>query len=365
MRATRSRETQGTRELAGSRRVHAKVTAPARRFAPSPTPARRLLYIHADTPAALAGEGEPRGSPTPSKNKKDKHMRSSSTRTDTPSRRASTRIVLGTAALLASTVLGCSGAGGDNAIEARPLDSVAYEGVRIIAAVARPNGGIVRFLASEDGEGAGCDEIVPADGMSAPASSASDPRDCLALFIDLTADDVPVPEALVASSEAEDVAKLVAHRNIVEEVPETISSAEPEITPGLHPLSGDDSTTPHSCDGANGSQDHFENEHCDSSGGSDVIEYCDSGQWFDLYRTTAGSTRKSSFEEVLVCGTHADVIHEYWNGTSWPNVYTVENIPSGHFHWSRWQGLAKWQRRVHVYRVWATGFFRSHSVFYN
>lgn len=76
-------------------------------------------------------------------------------------------------------------------------------------------------------------------------------------------------------------------------------------------------------------ESHFIDEHCDSSGGSGVIEYC-----------------------------------EYWNGTSWPDVYTITNIPNGYYHWSHWEG-ASWQRRIHVYRVYQTGFFRSHSIFYN
>lgn len=268
-------------------------------------------------------------------------------------------------AILTAMSTGCGAAEDGKIPEAEADAGVIYEGVRILATVERPNAGVVHFLLSDEGLGVGCDELIPADGMALPARSASDPRDCLTLFLDLTADDVPVPAALVAASESDQAEALVASRPLVEELSKPIPSVELPVTPSLQPMGGTQSTTAHSCADDAGSQAHFEEQHCDYSGGSDVIEYCDSGQWLDLYRTTAGAIRRNSFEEMLSCTTLADVIHEYWNGTSWPNSYTITNIPANYYHWSRWEGAASWQRRIHVYRVYPDGFFRSHSLFYN
>jgi hypothetical protein len=252
-----------------------------------------------------------------------------------------------------------------DSIQAPELEGVAHEGVRVIAKVARPNGGLVHFLASETGDGVGCGELVPADGSAIPASSGSDPRDCLQLFVGLTATDVPVPEALVASSGLADAAALVAGRRIVKQIDGTLGSIEPARSLDLVSFTGTHGGGPHSCEGSDGSQSHFEAVHCDHSGGSGVIEYCDSGQWYDLYRATAGAKRATSFEEVLVCNTNVDMIHEYWNGTSWWDVYEITNIPGSYWYWSRWEGTFEMQRRIHVFRVFPQGFFRSHSIFYN
>jgi hypothetical protein len=237
---------------------------------------------------------------------------------------------------------------------------VRYVGARVLAAVRRPNAAVVRFLASENGGGVGCDELVPADGVARAARAPGDRRSCLELYLDLTERSAPVPAELVASSEAADVDRLIAGRAIVDVVPAPLQSSERFTF-----SDGDQDTTPHSCAGDLGSAAHFASEHCDSSGGSGVIEYCDNGQWWDLYRTTAGASRRHSFTEILSCTALADVIHEYWNGTSWPNVYTITNVPGDHYHWSHWEGDANWQRRVHTYRVFASGFFRSHTVFWN
>jgi hypothetical protein len=237
---------------------------------------------------------------------------------------------------------------------------VRYRGARVLAAIKRPNAGVVRFLVSDSAAGVGCDELVPADGVARAARSSSDPRSCLELYLDLTEPTAPIPAELVARSVLPDAARLAAGRQIVESIATPLRSSEALLFSG-----GDQETTPHSCDGDAGSQAHFEAEHCDSSGGSGVIEYCDSGQWFDLYRTTAGAKRRHSFTEILSCTALADVIHEWWNGTSWPNVYVIENIPGDYYHWSHWEGDANWQRRVHTYRVFASGFFRSHTVFWN
>lgn len=270
------------------------------------------------------------------------------------------------AALLASVVTGCETVENDEGTEPTevgPASAVEYRGVNILATVERPNRGIVHFFESDKGLGVGCDELIPADGEAAPALSADDPRDCLALFLDLTGDDVPVPAALAASSTADGAVSSAAHRPLVDALREPIASVERASAPGLDPMGGSKGTTARSCSTA--TQTYFETYNCDFSGGSGVIHYCDSGQWYDLYRTSAGSGRHNSFAEVQSCTPIMDVIHEYWNGTSWVDVYESAGIPENYYNWSRWEGAAAWQRRVHAYRGVAAGYFRAHTVFYN
>lgn len=243
--------------------------------------------------------------------------------------------------------------------EEAATEEMRYVGARVLAAVERPNRAVVRFLASDTEEGVGCDELVPADGVARAARSGADGRSCLELYLDLTERTAPVPAELIAATERPELQARLVGRPVVESVAAPLRSAE------LLTFSGDQETTPHSCSGSSGSEAHFAAEHCDFSGGSDVINWCDPGGWLDHIRTSNGGKRRNSFSEILSCTALADVIHEYWNGTSWPNVYTITNIPGDHYHWSRWEGGAKWQRRVHSYRVIGSGFLRAHTIFYN
>ena len=89
------------------------------------------------------------------------------------------------AALAATTSLtGC--AMEEEGDEATGAEEVQYVGARVLAAVERPNRGVVRFLASDTADGVGCDELVPADGVARAARSGSDGRTCLELYLDLT-----------------------------------------------------------------------------------------------------------------------------------------------------------------------------------
>ena len=247
----------------------------------------------------------------------------------------------------------------EEAAEEEGSKEMRYVGARVLAAVERPNRAVVRFLASDTDEGVGCDELVPADGVARASRSGADGRCCLELYLDLTERTAPVPAELVAASRLPDVQQRLVGRPIVESVAAPLRSAE------LLPFSGDQETTPHSCSGDSGSQAHFAAEHCDFSGGSDVINWCDPEGWSDHIRTSNGGKRRDSFSEILSCTALADVIHEYWNGTSWPNAYSITNIPDDHYHWSHWEGSAKWQRRVHSYRVIGAGFIRVHTIFFN
>ena len=264
-----------------------------------------------------------------------------------------------TAALAATASLTACAAEEAGDEEAAGDQEVRYVGARVLATVERANRGVVRFLASDTADGVGCDELVPADGVARASRSASDGRTCLELYLDLTERTAPVPAELVEASRLPDLQQRLVGRDIVESVPAPLRSAE------LQTFGGDQDTSAHSCAGDAGSSAHFAAEHCDFSGGSDVIEFCESGQWFDLIHSTGDAKRRDSFAEILSCTALADVVHEYWNGTSWPNAYTIENIPGDFYHWSHWEGGAKWKRRIHTYRVPASGFVRAHMIFFN
>ena len=168
----------------------------------------------------------------------------------------------------------------EGGLEEEGSKEMRYVGARVLAAVERPNRAVVRFLASETGDGVGCDELVPADGVARAARSGADGRSCLELYLDLTEATAPVPAELVAASERPELQARLVGRPVVESVAAPLRSAE------LLPFSGDQETTPHSCSGSSGSDAHFEAEHCDFSGGSDVINWCDPEGWSDHIRTS-------------------------------------------------------------------------------
>lgn len=253
------------------------------------------------------------------------------------------------ATALAAT--GCSAEGTEGALDSIPLATLNVD-----------NGSVLHFFAAPEVGDVGCSEDVPADGETLPVIDPETHESCLEIYLMLTPADTPVPQMLysVEATDDERLQRLAADRELVGS---DYGVIEMELgTPELVQGSGSRGTSAHSCSGGSS---HWAAVHCDYSGGSSVINYCDSGQWFSLYRSSGSSKRKHSFSETLACGTYGDVKHQYKWGSGYKTAYSSTNIPDNYYNWTRWKGTIKRKRRVHHYRVWASGYVRAHTMFYN
>lgn len=181
--------------------------------------------------------------------------------------------------------------------------------------------------------------------------------------------------------ERNDLERLIAERGVVESVPGLITAdlgsdalkerfarhaqAVPELGPDLK-ASGDWDTGSWNC--ANGSAT-FANSFCNGSGGSGKIHFCDAGTFTGqrIRNSYNGGwyKRKYSFGITAACNDLVDVVHNWWNGTSWKTTLHVTSLPSGYWMWTRYQGNGKYYRRVLHRTVYHTGYHRSYTAFYN
>jgi hypothetical protein len=203
------------------------------------------------------------------------------------------------------------------------------------------------------------EEIGPEHTM--PVFANRPELDVLEIFLELSPAGSPVPRALVDTA-GPGAAKLVAGRPQVDLLSETIyfedgSSSEIE-------LKGESTQTGGwSCSkGADG----FEASFCSGSTTGDTIDYCDSGKWWNLVRSSGSSKRKKSLGIFVACGTHVQIRHYYRDCCNWHKL-AESWIPGGYWMSSKYSGVAKWRRRVNYDRVYQpTGsYLRAYTAFYN
>jgi len=195
---------------------------------------------------------------------------------------------------------------------------------------------------------------------SAPTfGDAAAELDTLDLYLRLAPAQIAVPRALVQSLDEAGQATAsvrLGGRQLVDAMQVPILAA-----PTLEPRGED-----HETGGWNCSQDasDFEDFACSGSGTS--IEYCDSGQWFNLQRSSGDATRKKSLGLFVACGTEVQIRHSYADCCNWHELHDAI-LPSSHWMWSRYTGLAKWRRRINYDRVsqFSGSYLRAYSAFYN
>lgn len=188
-------------------------------------------------------------------------------------------------------------------------------------------------------------------------------------FLELTKSDIPVPKILLdfdEESDSEDLVSLLRSRDIVDDVES--SSSIPSETPEL---SGETTAAAAVAVCGSGGSTAFANAYCENKG----VNYCDSGGWYSLVRTSGSSKKKISHSRTSSCQTTTTVFHFYrgwWFGWKWFYVsYAFDAnqqfVPHGWYKFWKHVGGVKRRRKVERYRTSSNegGFFRAWTSFYN
>jgi hypothetical protein len=183
----------------------------------------------------------------------------------------------------------------------------------------------------------------------------------LEIFLELSPVGSPIPRALV-EADGPGAAERVAGRPQVDTLPGTITVGDAR-SPQVILVAEETQTGPWDCDQGAAA---FEASFCSGSVPSNAIEYCDSGQWHNLVRSSGDSRRERSLGIFVACGTQVQIRHYYRDAFNWHKL-AESWIPSGYWMSSLYDGIAKWRRRVNYDRVYQLpgSYLRAYTVFYN
>ena len=212
---------------------------------------------------------------------------------------------------------------------------------------------------SGDEVGVVYEEIGPINSVPTFADDATGDVDALDMYLKLAPAGTAVPRALVQSLDAAAQTTASARlggRALVDVVQIPILADATFAPRGEDHDTGDWDCSQNSSD--------FEDFACSGEGTS--IDYCDSGKWFNLERTSAGSNVKKSLGLFVACGTDVEIRHYYADCCNWHKLYD-SILPSAHWMWSRYTGAAKWDRKIKYDRVSqpSGSYLRAYSAFYN
>lgn len=275
---------------------------------------------------------------------------------------------------------------GETMAASEPTDDVILESHEV-ASFDLGAGKSARFIHVPEQGGVIYEEVGPESTMPTFHGRDSD-FESLDLFLQLAPEDSAIPRALIELADADALAR-IGSRPIVEAISGqmlanpssfaadsangntqaatngslaagTAQEASDVIqlsVPRLHSENHDAGTW--NC--ANG-QSAFESFACNGSGASE--EACDSGQWYNLQRSSGGKYKKS-LGIVAACGVSVEIRHRYRDCCNWWTIYDTW-LPAGHWMWTRYTG-AKWQRRMNYDRTLPVSgsYFRAYTAFYN
>lgn len=205
------------------------------------------------------------------------------------------------------------------------------------------------------------EEIGPE--TSAPTFATTPELEALDMFLALAPADTAVPRALIQSLDAgarDSATARLGSRKLVDAMATPIL-ATPSLA--LRKVGEEHDTGGWNC--SQGASD-FENFACDGGTVPGTIEYCDSGQWWNLQRSSGDSKRRKSFGLFVACGTDVQIKHSYADCCNWWELDT-KILPSSHWMWSRYTGAVDRRRRVNYDRVsqFSGSYLRAYTAFYD
>jgi hypothetical protein len=203
------------------------------------------------------------------------------------------------------------------------------------------------------------EEIGPES--STPTFADTPELEALDMFLRVVPADTPVPRALLETLDAsarESAKTRLAARKLVDTMTTPIIAA-----PSLSLRSESHDTGAWDC---NQSASDFEDFACDGSNTSSTVDFCDSGKWFNLQRSSGDHKRRKSLGVFVACGTDVQIKHSYADCCNWWKLDS-KILPSSHWMWSRYTGLSDRKRRINYDRVtqFSGSYLRAYTAFYN
>ena len=240
-----------------------------------------------------------------------------------------------------------------------------------LATLHLPNGNHVVFAVNLD-EG---DLSFIEAGMNEETSPAfpADPRiSILEKYLMLTDATTPVPELLVAlTPDDDDAHAMMGPRRIVDRMETPIHVAEARMADLPTPF--DKAAVTYNCYGSDTAA-NFEAVHCNYSGSA--VDYCDSGKWYYLIRTSPLKA-KNSFSRTTYCGEDTGkATHLRYSATNkccnFPGISTASYGHNSWF-WKHVSGPRRYRRVVQYrgpYPPWthyqhADGYVRCFTLFFD